>query len=217
MKERPILFSGEMVRAILGGRKTQTRRVVKPGRLWPARLPVMGASEIQPGYWQLRSYSGQAWATDIETSATVIGLPCPYGLPGDRLWVREAWALVPVTAYRCSDGVQQTTCPTDSDTAAVYRAGWDRCRPGRWRPSIHMPRWASRITLEVTGVRVERVQDITEADAQAEGVSPSPRPCRGDSFIPMFAFLWDRLNAGRGAGWADNPWVWVVSFRRVQP
>jgi hypothetical protein len=117
---------------------------------------------------------------------------CRHGQAGDRLWVRETWAHVPITAYRCSEGVQQTANPKDPDMAVVYAAGWDRSRPGRWRPSIHMPRWASRITLEITGVRVERLQEISEDDAKAEGATARPiRKPWGNE--PGWAMDWSRV------------------------
>lgn len=199
MRERGILFSAPMVRALLAGTKTQTRRIVKP--------PIGGIN----------------W-----------GKRCPYGQPGDRLWVREKWAPVTATAYRMSDGVQQTVNPNDEDTAAIYAAGWDRSGPGRWRPSIHMPRWASRITLEVTGVRVERLQEISPADACAEGAAeildrPHADPLRSAAYdkfgvtlndgeryagsVAAYAALWESIN-GPGS-WDANPWVWVVEFKRV--
>jgi len=130
------------------------------------------------------------------TSAT-----CPYGKPGDRLWVRETWARVPMTAYRCSDGVQQTICPADPDMAAVYSAGWDRSPPGRWRPSIHMPRWASRITLEITAIICERLHDLTRGDAMAEGC-PYTNMQNGPDPRQWYRELWDQIN-GTGS-WEAN-------------
>jgi hypothetical protein len=220
MKERPIIFSAPMVRAILAGTKTQTRRVVRPQPpeilpayapkvYWPARDRHMthgdpdGAAYLQferPG-----DYDG------AHVMRGGFGFRCPYGQPGDRLWVREAWKV--------------------DLNHKFYRA--DEQRPGeltsamRWVHSIHMPRWASRITLEVTAIRVERLQDISEADAQAEGVTPKWEPgCSGRlmdalggfSFRPAasaYAELWEQIH-GPGS-WDANPWVWVVEFRRVTP
>ena len=179
MRERPILFSGPMVRALLDGRKTQTRRVVKPQP--PTERDFRGATfgldrAIADG---VKMYSQNDYArlpkhpTDWSLIGSVgvardAGFPlryrCPYGAPGDRLWVKETHAIVPRTAYAMSDGVQQTLKPGDDHDAAVYAAGWERSKPGRWRPSIHMPRWASRLTLTITDVRVQRLQDISEAD-----------------------------------------------------
>ena len=182
-----------MVRALLAGTKTQTRRTCNhPG--------LKGLSYIVN--------CGDGWWGDEEGDFQA---RCPYGQPGDRLWVREAFAIVPRTAYRCSEGVQQTLRPDDDHDAAIYREGWVRSKGGfRWRPSIHMPRWASHITLEVTGVRVERLQDISEADAISEG---TPFPCGG--WVGGYQKLWESIH-GPGS-WDLNPWVWVVEFKRVTP
>ena len=176
MKERPILFSAPMVRAILAGTKTQTRRVVKPQ---PASVP---------GYRE-----GDALNCN--------GKPvmCPHGHTGDRIWVREAHVIVgpgdigygitvdhPVARYRA----------TEPDLFVV----------GGWRPSIHMPRWASRITLEITGIRVERLNDISDDDAIAEGMA-------NDDAWYDYMRLWEQIN-GPGS-WEANPWVWVISFKRI--
>lgn len=197
MTERPILFSAPMVRAIIEGTKTQTRRVVKlrhgadvvvtNGRVWkPARVDYAGYVD------------------------------CPYGQPGDRLWVRETFAIVPRTAYRCSAGVQQVLRPDDDQDAAIFREGWTRSRGGfSWRSSIHMPRWASRILLEVVSVRVERLNDISERDCWAEGCEGSDDDVTGGiSGYNEYAALWESIN---GAGsWNSNPWVWVIEFRRIE-
>ena len=228
-KEHPILFNAPMVRAILDGTKTQTRRIVKPQPGGANRIPVIGRKNVVVNIRDLR--------------AAEFGSPYQ---PGDRLWVRETWAHVPASAYRCSDGVQQTICPTDKDMAAVYAAGWDRSSPGRWRPSIHMPRWASRIILEITAVRVERLKEIHEVDAKAEGITsrwitkpwgqelgwqadwssvgrPSKFALNGittESDICLgtarhaFWNLWESVY-GLGS-WEANPWVWVVEFKRVE-
>lgn len=183
--EKPILFSPEMVLAILSGKKTQTRRILK--------LPK-GAS------WGML-YDGEVvFDRDMGT------IPCdelvsPYGRKMDRLWVRERHAYVPASAYRCSDGVVQTVCPDDPDLAAIYAAGFDRCRGSiKWRPSIFMPRWASRICLEVTGIWAERLRDISPEDAVAEGAASREEYFR----------LWEKLNGPLNG---ENPFVWVVSFQ----
>lgn len=166
-RERPILFSGPMIRAILADRKTQTRRIVKvPGG------HVFDFMDLT----KPRAYR-----------------------PGDRLWVRETWA----KAGEVGDRVE-------------YRADNPDPESARWRPCIHMPRWASRITLEVTGVCIDRLQRISEADAKAEGVDPYEQPC-GPAHPHALAFreLWDSFN-GKRAPWASNPWVWVVSFKRLE-
>jgi len=200
-KERPILFSGAMVRAILDGTKTQTRRVMKDWVKHPHLFEANTTIQCNQGVacWV------RADMRDSLGGPCYIQSRCPYGQPGDRLWVRETWAH---TDYEREGPFQNCT---------IYRADgedgvWDA--PGyRWRPSIHMPRWASRITLEITGVRVEQVQDITPDDAYAEGI----REVYYEHAVGAFRVLWDSINAARGYGWASNPWVWVVEFRRVQP
>lgn len=201
MKERPILFSAPMVRAILGGRKTVTRRVCN------------GQRELSNEH-------------DFRLDC------CPYGQPGARLWVRETHSIYPAHGQHRADGLRwgpwaglPTVVLPDGTQIAYFREGFDRSDPGRWRPSIHMPRWASRITLEVTRVRVERLQDISEADARAEGAKyhngfgvghSGWRHDDGDVHLDArsaYARLWNGVN---GAGsWDANPWVWVVEFKRV--
>ena len=178
MKETPIMFTPDHVRAILDGKKTQTRRVIRPSH-------------------DMRERS-------------------PYGGRGDLLWVREAWALVPVTAYRASEGVQQTLSPIDPHDAAVYKAGWTLSPPTKWRHAMYMPRWASRITLRITEVRVERLQDMPWQDVIKEGI-PQHTVARGvladNPPDPRWAYIkvWDDIN-GKRAPWASNPWVWAISF-----
>jgi len=133
-----------------------------------------------------------------------------------RLWVREAHALVPVTAYRCSEGVQQIVNPADPDQAAIYRAGWERCTGGlRWRPSIHMPRWACRLELDVASVRLEHLQEITLGDCVAEGCPREEWYMVAGGALKWFRTSWDAIN-GQRASWSENPWVWAISFRRAQ-
>lgn len=229
-KERPILFSGPMVRAILDGRKTQTRRAIKP-------QPFEHGSDglVSAGWgWSIgQKCKLQAWKVDEIGSAMV--KYCPHGKPGDRLWVREAHAIKPdsghVVAYReggecgawCGDGaggrfwihhghiLEAPGYPFGLETLTTFGL----CSfGGKWKPSIHMPRWASRITLEITAVRVERLQDISEADAIAEGVE-----LRGgkagvfQSHKQAFAWLWHEINGPES--WAANPWVWAIEFRVV--
>jgi hypothetical protein len=189
MKERPILFSGPMVRAILDGSKTQTRRTFK------------GTTEhkgpYNPAYMEAHQQAN-GW-----------GRICPHGAPGDRLWVRETWA-------HERDG---TGCP--DDTGVLYRAtdpGWDDEGTGlRWRPSIFMPRIASRILLEITDVCVQRLQEISEEDARAEGAIGALNDSIGDNWCAReaFAALWESIN-GTGS-WHANPWVWAITFRRLEP
>lgn len=173
--ERPILFSGEMVRAILAGRKTQTRRIARP------QPPTVEAAN---------ALSGPDYYT------TNAGLRCPYGKPGDRLWVRETWA---------ANATLNLHKPSELRGESIYyRATHGNDSHFVWRPSIHMPKWASRITLEITGVRVERVDSISLEDAIAEGFKGY------GEFLRVFY----ELNRGRCTA-ADNPWAWVVEFRRI--
>ena len=200
IRERPILFNGEMVRAILEGRKTVTRRVVKP-------QPDFKGSMVDPN-------------TPFVTLGAGLHarIGCPYGDPGDRLWVREAWAAdaqVDAIAPRDLSRGEPLLYPADG---AVRQAGCSMIAPGKGRPSIHMPRWASRIQLEITGVRVERLQAITEAQAEAEGV----RACEheldpdgnGYTATELFSILWSSINGVDS--YNANPWVWVVEFKRVE-
>lgn len=229
MTERPIIFSAPMVRAILEGRKTQTRRIAPIDDIrfthHDGGMITWSVHFVKPYKRALSSHSGGRFSED-ETRRIIAAMYCPYGQPGDRLWVREAHAIVPRTAYAASDGVQQILRPHDEHDAAIFRDGWDRSTGGlRWRPSIHMPRWASRILLEVTGVRVERLQDISEADARAEGAREcdpvSSRevllagPSQRGSFVLHYRDIWQQIN-GEGS-WDANPWVWVVEFERVKP
>lgn len=186
MNEHPILFSGEMVRAILDGRKMKTRRVIKP----------------QPDtVWHDTSAVPHTYYDGIRE------LNCPYGQPGDLLWVRETWG---VSAFL--NKVKPSELKQSAQVSYRVDATGSELSHFVWRPSIFMPRWASRITLEVTGVQVERLNDISEEDARAEGVHPNQlttiQPYRA-----AFCGLWDSINEKRGYGWLDNPWVWVVEFK----
>jgi hypothetical protein len=210
VKQIPILLNVEMVRAILDGRKTQTRRTLKvqPPTDGHQLLNVMDSTDR-------RQIGKSHWAVLNAKKTLVIEghkrfFSCPYGKPGDQLWVREAHAFVPQTAYRCSTGIYQQLNPNDNYEACVYRENFDRSRSFSWRPSIHMPRWASRITLEITSVRVQRLQDISEDDSMAEGI-----PFEGDQPSPRdnFSALWESI-IGTGS-WDANPWVWVIEFKRV--
>lgn len=185
MTEHGILFTAPMVRAILEGRKTQTRRLVKlnvSGRVWRGKL---------------------SWHIEDRNALRA----CRYGAPGDLLWVRETFR----------------ECPQDQDGNCIeYRADRPEYRkrdddPSAipWTPSTYMPRWASRITLKITGVRVERLQEISDADAAAEGVEPhEPAAPYGAAHITPYSMLWNAINGADS--WAANPWVWVVSFERVE-
>lgn len=203
MRERPILFSAPMVRAILSGQKTVTRRVVKSDWIQSERAPL----ETSTGVFHF-------WCSGEHS--------CPYGRPGDRLWVREAWAAdaqVNAVAPRDMSQGEPILYPADG---AIRQAGCAMITPGKTRPSIHMPRWTSRILLEITAVRVERLQGISEDQAEAEGVHRDKRMWfatddGGPAFTwPQHAFehLWRKINGAES--WDANPWVWVVEFKRVE-
>lgn len=206
MKEHPILFSGPMILAVLGGRKTQTRRIVK--------LPD-GASP------NAEFHHIDKFGAAVFTDGTCVR--CPYGQQGDRLWVRETTeadyelcdsaVLARYSADRKPVLYSGSADPEDEGTSIAL---WDY--PREVRPSIHMPRWASRIDLEITGVRVERLQDINEKDARAEGVAASRvGPCQDGLFYSLhrdsFIELWESIN-GPGS-WDNNPFVWCITFKRL--
>jgi len=200
MKERPILFSAEMVRAILAGNKTQTRRVIKP-------------QPFRNGFQATKK------AVYDSRHPAFIKDRCPYGVPGDRLWVRETWLNAGVEIPGCKP--DEIWYREDEDEAFAISCEPHDQRP-KWRPSIFMPRWASRITLEVTGIRVERVQDIIEGDIRSEGVECPEHDfhsgfCAGEcsSLRGAFRTLWDSINKKRGYEWDVNPWCWVISFRKT--
>jgi hypothetical protein len=203
MKWTSILFKTEMIQALQQGRKTQTRRIVK-------RIPAIG---VEPEEWCTRVGTDK-----FERMVGDYRRYCPYGIPGDRLWVKETWKLWE------SDSFSTHGEPLDPDVIVgpLSRFGEEylQSRPieyfadsggdGPWRPSIYMPRWASRYDLEIVAVRVERVQNITEADAMAEGVTVEAGNCCA---VGAFEQLWDKINAKRGYPWSLNPWVWVIEFR----
>lgn len=201
MRERPILFSGSMVRAILDGRKTQTRRGVKITH----RTPGLAACLMPPA--------------GLSPRPRVAAELCPYGQPGDdRLWVRETWQheAFPFGPYRPGAHVYYRADYLDDP----HGPDGEMSQEGKyrsWRPSIHMPRAASRILLEITAVRVERLQSISEADAQAEGTLGGHGAIPGYPYnatpVEHFRHVWDSIN-GPGS-WAVNPWVWCISFRRT--
>jgi hypothetical protein len=206
-RERPIIMSGPMVRAILEGRKTVTRRVVKPQPACGCRYEINGA---ESGALQMVGTRSDpiVFVPPTPTSKDYV-LRCPYGRPGDRLWVRETFA------PRLD--VDPATEPQKARHYALYRAngtGLDEphwhAYPDRWTPAIHMPRWASRLTLRVEAVKVERVQEISEEDARAEGRSLDPNDPAG-----YFPATWDAINKARGFGWESNPYVWCVTFSRI--
>lgn len=241
MKERPILFSAAMVRALLAGTKTQTRRVVRP-------QPADNA--ILPRYWSdvlrrrkdpdVYGSDGLTWGNVPLADGSWGDVRCPYGQQGDRLWVKETWR------PRISHGCSMDACDCD-DVHVTYAADGERSEGRYFRGSdipdswsmpkasergnvspLFMPSWASRLTLEITGVRVERLQAISEEDARAEGVKAIPGmswhsfaeasagiPMHEHTAIDAYAALWESIN---GAGsWDANPWVWVIEFTRVTP
>lgn len=205
MKERPILFSAPMVRALLAGTKTQTRRILK--LKWGFDVEERDDGTLWP------------WAQHPDCDDDV-WMPCPQGEIGDQLWVRETWAY----------GTHAMAAERDEDGPFVYAA--DGTTHGRlcdrWTPSIHMPRWASRISLEITALRAERLQDISDADARAEGIEgmAGDPECGHRNYLDQsgkdwtlspresFQSLWESINGP--ASWAKNPWVWVVEFERAQ-
>ena len=232
MTEHPVLFSGPLVRAILAGRKTQTRRVMKlpNGADAPHEVEWGAKGSSWVATWEHdpispTDHGGEPWSHDEE-------IRCPYGQPGDRLWVRESYRLPTGQAdgarldkmgpkaigeLAVEAGYSRPWCPTkyeaDAHATAEYNArewgGW-----GRYRSARFMPKWASLLTLEVTGIRVERVQEISATDAQAEGVFAGDERTSGVTLRSRFRVLWDSINGKRkGCSWADNPWVWVVEFK----
>jgi len=199
MKPRPIIFSSEMVRAILADKKTQTRRVVKA-------YPNCHIEIVE----------GVAEMVNTESPEARIFLNhSPYGVVGDRLWVRETWAFDDITQK------------VSSENSTIFKADFlDNAKDQRWRSAMFMPRAASRIDLEITSIRVERLQDISEADAIAEGVNgdhvygavktiENAKDMPYSSYVGGYWYLWDLIN-GKKHPWDSNPWVWVIEFKRVE-
>lgn len=232
MKERGIIFNSEMVRAILDGRKTQTRRIMKPqpktnenGDIWwpsnicQSMINIKEMMQDNEGVW-----------------AGIAGISCPHGGVGDRLWVRETWSVV---SHEFDDDGLMIDYVPDRPTKAVHEMPYghgyftghviysadggftwgddDGCIDGRscWKPSIHMPRWASRITLEIIDVRVERLKNAGDTEFKAEGY-PLERELIGGSMDPFcwFRNLWDSVSP-TNFKYEDNPWVWVIEFKRI--
>lgn len=219
-KDRPILFSGPMVRAILEGHKTQTRRVIKNVSADVTHWRFIKTCGWNPMFSvdcftgeALPKPRGKAWCEQ-----------CPYGEIGDRLWVREKFAYVdsiegPAIAYAADGAIRKIMFDGNGEPSGTYAEPVQDIYSGKWKPSIHMPKFASRpeLDLVVDRVRVERVQEISEADAYAEGVTECDHPAfHTDRFACSFHDLWDTINAARGFSWDSNPWVWVVEFRRVE-
>ena len=245
MTDKPIIFSGPMVRALLEGRKTQTRRVLKPQPpSWAYQDKSPGYSFMTPpGHIDFRGRYVDPDGVDRGPGAKFVKLPYD---PGERLWVREAW-----NAFDFSqdgdDAWPTKTIPTQAEISEIEEAGYrvsppqivfresERARKWfqdqKWRPSIHMPRWASRLTLVVTDVRVQRVQEISIDDCFSEGIEPDleccnrpfhfeegrdPECCGNPDLVSDpradFETLWDSINAKRGFGWDANPWVVALTF-----
>lgn len=215
MREYPILMSAPMVRATLSGAKTQTRRIVRPQPVQAMRqYPLMNAPESC--YVYSPRGTNREWFDWGRGFDPAIASECPYGGVGDRLWVREAWG-----EYHYTYGLENTP-----SSKVIFRADLPNIRNfAGWRPSIHMPKWACRLVLEILSIHVERLQDITEEDARAEGVEKefrtvvmSPSGCK-DYHIPNsyrggFANLWDEISK-REYGWDFNCWVWRIEFKGV--
>ena len=231
VKERPILFSAPMVCAILEDRKTNTRRIIDRLR-GHRKISDFGKSNTEGYDFHFRDSMG-VWNDLRESELLEL---CPYGKVGDRLWVRETWCHAADDydrfKYNTEGNLDSSCCHFRADGYEVMHIDREETKAGLprspWCPSIHMPRWASRITLEITGVRVEKLNEISEQDAIAEGIfkytgdlglyghdpKGTPGPLVGGSAVEAFALLWESIN-GNGA-WNKNPWVWVVKFKRVQ-
>ncbi|HBR1593620.1 TPA: morphogenetic protein [Klebsiella pneumoniae] len=209
MKERGMIFNAEMVRALLSGRKTQTRRIIKP-------QPEATLSGSLSGKWLSRPLNGLL-LPKIED----IAIHCPFGVVGDRIWVRETFQ-GPLFDYDLMDSYCKDPTPFEKPEFCVYKADGvpapefydaDDELHCCWRPSIHMPRWACRILLEITNVRVERLKSISDGDAIREGCSTADM-MSGDCVADVFARLWASIYGSDS--WNANPWVWVIEFKRVE-
>lgn len=227
MKESPILFNAEMVQAILSGRKTQTRRIMRDQ---PEVIPQDDECGV-PGYWI------PCHAAKMMVRNDMMKIACPLGMRGDQLWVRETFAILGNEDGCAIDWKENLVKNGGPDAARIYRASCEQ-RPGNyglwsipddafwkphtdnmqyegnWVPSIHMPRWASRIDLLITGVRVERLNDISEEDAKAEG-APTECSVIGDKHFLGFRSLWRAIYGDES--WQANPWVWVIEFKLITP
>lgn len=236
MKDRPIIFNSEMVRAVLEGRKTQTRRIMKvqPESNQLGLLRITASTN--------RTDTGKYhWAESNATGNHVRSklFACPYGAVGDRLWVRETWSEDFANYYPndrvwyAADDDRRLDIEVVKGVRGIFSPESNVHVPFRWHPSIYMPRWASCITLEITGVRVERLQDISESDAVAEGIEPLPlepdMPQFYHEYFPIgiknglrcnmsaagsFSGLWEAIYGKES--WQANPWVWVIEFKRVE-
>lgn len=225
VRERPIMFTGDSVPLIINGTKTQTRRVMKPqleefveGPLVHARChpaPYYDAYNGGPGWcwWTSDDRQGSGWRN------------CPYGRPGDSLWVRETWCPLLDPDHFADPSLPRDAIVYGRKNGAAYKASSadddsERCRRElgyKWRSPMRMNRWASRLNLELTKVRVERLQEISEEDAKAEGAPLGVLPGVGPKRYRWgYRHLWNSLNLKRGFAWDTNPWVWVLDFKRVE-
>ena len=196
---KPILITDEMVRSTLDGRKTQTRRLVKP-------QPELRASRISFSFRRGKSFCDLPYPIPSDSTLCRHSSDCPFGQVGDRLWVRETWRVSSdYDSDRVSELPNELSVEYYADKKAEYLLG-------KKRPARFMPRWASRITLEITDIRIERLQEITEEEARAEGFFAHDVM----SAVYWFYEAWDSLYARKGIRWNDNPWVWVITFRRVE-
>jgi hypothetical protein len=239
VREHPILFSGPMVKAILEGRKTETRRVIKhPGDFLGGGGKSNREEWDDPRRWGWEDPENPTHFIVLARNPEPGSVPvrCPYGKSGDQLYVKETWALVkpwhePDFGYieDFEEWVSPLPKQKPKDWVVMYRADWgsDHNHPDdrlfRWRPSIHMPRWASRLTLEITAIRVERLQEISLNEVIAEGIEPVQDGPHANQYWreetgAKFIDLWDKINGSRDdCSWEANPFVWVIGFRRIDP
>ncbi len=230
MKERPVIFNGEMVRAIIDGRKTQTRRLVPE---WQRPKPYPENDGEHHYNWMAVAQSDRRWGYGVfgeteEACAKELSImaPCPFGNAGDRLWVRETFMDLTGTGIEATTGKFEGFAYRADTPAGSYGDEVRKEYGMKWTPSLHMPRKACRILLEITAVRVERLNDISESDAKSEGVKPAGDmlPDYPDTFLTpngdfatakvAFQRLWQSIYGEES--WGDNPWVWVIEFRRLE-
>lgn len=204
MKERPILFTPENVRRIRDGQKWQTRRMMEPQ---PEHVWGFGVGHSDPEHFcaHVRYPGGHQPDPWVR---------CPHGKPGDRLWVRESLVEEGGQWFYRADRAPVLVDPKD-ETAMI---AWAHHKTTSYASAIHMPRWAARLVLEITGVRIERIQDISYDDMRAEGVRPEQEASLlwRESLAERFRALWDEINGDRGFGWERNPWVWIIDFEVVR-
>ncbi|MBS9488720.1 hypothetical protein ACLH09_22370 [Citrobacter braakii] len=216
MTERGMIFNGDMVRALLDGRKTQTRRImaIQPEH---SELGLRRVIDSKNGRDNGKYFWSQSDARGLKMRSKVFG--CPYGEVGDRIWVRETYQ-GPLFDYEHMESYLEDSSKFEKSNFCVYKADGkpapeffdaDDNLHCCWRPSIHMPRWASRILLEITNVRVERLNAINESDAEAEGITDTGF---GDLLVDGYRYLWKSIYGANS--WQVNPWVWVIEFKRIE-